>query len=206
MKFNYLVQGLLLGLAYVAPIGIQNLYLINTATRETRKKTLEIALIIIFFDISLALACFFGVGILINTFPILNGLILLSGSVLVIYIGFTLIRSYPQIATDVDLAGNSFLKIVGVCFAITWFNPQAIIDGSLLLGGFNASLPHSMAAYFILGVCLASCLWFLSLVTITIQFRTKINTTIMRWINIICGSIIIFYGIKLGYSFIQLIK
>jgi len=206
MKFTYLFQGLLLGLAYVAPIGIQNLYLINTAIRETRKRTIEVALIIIIFDISLALACFFGVGFLINTFPVLNGVILFSGSLLVIYMGFTLIRSSPQVENDVDLVSDSVLKIIGICFAITWFNPQAIIDGTLLLGGFNASLPHSMAAYFILGVCLASCLWFLSLVSITIQLRTKINTRIMRWINIVCGSIIIFYGIKLGYSFIQLIK
>lgn len=206
MKLNYFLQGLLLGLAYVAPIGMQNLYLINTAARETRKRTLTVALIITFFDISLALACFFGIGILINTFPVLNGLILLAGSGLVIFIGFTLIRSQPQISIDINLAGNSLLKIIGVCFAITWFNPQAIIDGSLLLGGFKASLPANLSTYFILGVCLASCLWFVSLATITLQFRTKINTRVMRWINILCGSIIIFYGIKLGYAFIQLIK
>jgi len=192
MKYNYFLQGLLLGLAYVAPIGIQNLYLINTAIRETRKRTLAVAFIIIIFDISLAVACFFGIGILINTFPVLNGLILLSGSVLVIFIGFTLIRSHPQISNDIDLESNSFLKIIGVYFALTWFNPQAIIDGTLILGGFKASLPESMSTYSVLGVCLASCLWFVSLATITLQFRTKINTHIMRWINIICGSIIIF--------------
>lgn len=203
--FKYLLQGLLLGLAYVAPIGIQNLYLINTAARETIKKALQIALIIIFFDISLALACFFGVGILINTFPVLKGIILLAGSLLVIYMGLTLIRSCPQISSDEEMESNSLLKVVGVCFVITWFNPQAIIDGSLLLGGFNASLPPGMSVAFIIGVCLASCLWFLSLTTITSQLRTKINTTVMRWINIICGSIIIFYGIKLGYSFVQLV-
>jgi len=202
--FKYFMQGLLLGFAYVAPIGIQNLYLINTATRETIKKTLQIAVIIIFFDISLALACFFGVGILINTFPIFKGIILLSGSVLVIYIGLALIRSHPQISNDVGGESNSLIKVIGVCFALTWFNPQAIIDGSLLLGGFNASLPRSMSTAFIFGVCLASCLWFLSLATITSQLRTRLNNAVMRSINVICGLIMMFYGIKLGYSFIQL--
>lgn len=202
---NYFLQGLLLGFAYVAPIGIQNLYLINTAIRETRKKALEVALIIIFFDISLAMACFYGVGFLINKFPIFKGIVLLAGSLLVIYIGLTLIRSNPKISSNADVAGQSVWKVIWVCFAITWFNPQAIIDGSLLLGGFSASLPHSMSIYFILGVCSASCLWFLILATITSQLRTKISTNIMRWINIVCGSIIIIYGIKLGYSFIKLI-
>jgi len=204
--FKYFLQGLLLGLAYVAPIGIQNLYLINTAARETMKKALQIAFIIIFFDISLALACFYGVGVLINTFPVFKGIILLAGSLLVIYIGFTLIRSRPQISNDVKMESNSLLKVVGICFTIAWFNPQAIIDGSLLLGGFKASLPPAMSGSFIIGVCLASTLWFLTLTVITSQFRAKINAAAMRWINIICGSIIIFYGIKLGYSFVQMIR
>lgn len=34
--FKYLLQGLLFGLAYVAPIGTQNLYIINTAARESK--------------------------------------------------------------------------------------------------------------------------------------------------------------------------
>lgn len=111
-------------MAYVAPIGIQNLYLINTATRETRKRTLEVTLIIIIFDTSLALACFFGVGILINTFPVLNGLILLGGSVLVIYIGFTLIRSYPQIANEIGLESNSLIKIIGSVLLLPGLIPK----------------------------------------------------------------------------------
>ncbi len=204
--FKYLLEGLLLGLAYVAPIGIQNLYLINTAAREAIKRALQIAFIIIFFDISLALACFFGVGVLIDTFPVLKGIILLAGSLLVIYIGIVLIRSHPQISNDVAAESNSLLKVAGICFAITWFNPQAIIDGSLLLGGFKASLPPAMSSSFITGVCLASTLWFLTLTVITSRFRAKINSTAMRWINIICGSIIMFYGIKLGYSFVEMVR
>lgn len=202
---NYFLQGLLLGLAYVAPIGIQNLYLINTAARETGKRTLAVALIIIFFDIALALACFFGIGALIHAFPVFQGMFLLSGCVLVTYIGITLMTSQPQLSTEVSGEGKSFLTIIGTCFAITWLNPQAIIDGSLLLGGINASLPGSMSWYFIVGVCFASCLWFASLAALTAQFRTRLNPAVMHWINMGCGAIIIFYGLKLGFSFMQLI-
>jgi L-lysine exporter family protein LysE/ArgO len=204
--FNYLLQGLLLGFAYVAPIGIQNLYVINAAVLQGRKRALEVALVTIFFDISLALACFFGVGILIDTLPGFKGVTLLLGSIAVVSIGIMLIRSHPQILSDLDMANHTLLNIVGTCFAITWFNPQAIIDGSLLLGGFRASLPYGMANYFILGVCMASITWFLSLVTVTGFFRSKFNSIIMKRINICCGSIIVFYGFKLGYSFIQFIR
>jgi len=49
---KYLLQGLLFGLAYVVPIGTQNLYLINTSLRESKLKTYQVAFITIFFDIS----------------------------------------------------------------------------------------------------------------------------------------------------------
>lgn len=203
--FKYLLQGLLLGLAYVAPIGTQNLYVINTAAQKSKAKTYQVALITIFFDISLAISCFFGIGFLIDRFAMLKAAILIVGSLLVMYIGFGLIRSSSEISEDVHL-DNSLIKIIGTCFAVTWLNPQALIDGSLLLGGFNATLPHAMSKYFIIGVCLASFTWFITVASFILKFRHKINNNILKWINIVCGIILLFYGAKLGYSFIELIK
>lgn len=204
--FGYILQGLLLGFAYVAPIGIQNLYVINTAIQNDKKITFEVAMATIFFDISLALACFFGVGTLIDSFRLLKGIILLSGSIVVIYIGWTLIRSHPEIRKDIYMKNYSLLKIIVNCFVITWFNPQAIIDGSLLLGGFHASLPYAMSNYFIFGVCSASFIWFSVLSVIISFFHSKFNNTLIKRINIACGLIILFYGVKLGYSFIQFLN
>ena len=69
----YLLQGLTMGLAYVAPIGVQNLFVIHTALTGPRRRALGTAGIVIFFDVSLALACFFGVGAAMEAFPILRG-------------------------------------------------------------------------------------------------------------------------------------
>ena len=206
---DYFGQGWLLGLAYVAPIGVQNLYVINAAVLQGGKRALEVALATIFFDISLALACFWGVGILLDTFPLFKGVTLGVGSLAVVTIGIMLIRAHPQIASEtanLAVEGHSLLKIIATCFALTWFNPQAIIDGSLLLGGFRASLPEGMANYFIMGVGMASITWFLSLVTITTKFRHQFSDVIMKRLNILCGSIIIIYGLKLGYAFIEFLE
>lgn len=209
MLLDYFWQGLLLGLAYVAPIGVQNLYVINAAVLQGGRRALEVTLATIFFDISLALACFLGVGVLIDTFAVIKGVTLGLGSIAVVIIGIILIRAHPQISSDVAVKAtvekHALLNIIGTCFAITWFNPQAIIDGSLLLGGFRASLPDGMANYFIFGVCIASITWFLSLFTLTSIFRSRFSNVIMKRINILCGAIIIIYGLKLGYSFIKLI-
>lgn len=53
---DFYLQGLTLGLAYVAPIGMQNLFVINSALTQPRWRALLTALIVIFFDITLAMA------------------------------------------------------------------------------------------------------------------------------------------------------
>ena len=57
---NIYLQGLTMGLAYVAPIGLQNLFVINSALTQKRSRVYITALIVIFWDISLGVACFLG--------------------------------------------------------------------------------------------------------------------------------------------------
>ncbi|MGK0466922.1 LysE/ArgO family amino acid transporter [Clostridium sp.] len=204
--YKYLIEGLLIGFAYVAPIGTQNIFVINTAIRKSRLRAYQVAFITIFFDISLALSCFLGMGALMERFNFLRMIILLIGSVAVIYIGIGLIRQAPEIQSEETVDVNkSLVKIIWTCFAVTWLNPQAIIDGSLLLGPMKASLPVDMAIYSIIGVCLASLIWFTSLATIVSLFKGKFSIKVIRIINLVCGVVIILYGFKLVYSFVKLI-
>ena len=59
---GFFFQGLTLGLAYIAPIGMQNLFVIDSALTKPRRRALLTALIVLFFDVSLSLSCFFGIG------------------------------------------------------------------------------------------------------------------------------------------------
>lgn len=199
---KHFLDGLLLGLAYVAPIGMQNLYVINTAVKSGRLRAYQVAFITIFFDVSLALACFFGIGILLENVPVLKNAVMLIGSVMVIYIGIGLLRSNPDLNKEVKV-NEPLSKIAAICFTVTWLNPQAIIDGTLLLGGFRASLPEIYANIFILGVAVASFSWFTALTTIVSTFRNVIGSKLLKAINIICGSVIVFYGFKLAYTFLN---
>lgn len=81
------LQGLTMGLAYVAPIGLQNLFVINSALTQKRSRVYLTALIVIFFDITLGLACFLGAGALMQALPWLQKVILAAGSLIVIWIG-----------------------------------------------------------------------------------------------------------------------
>lgn len=196
-----LLQGLALGLAYVAPIGMQNIYVINTALSKSKLRTYQVAFITIFYDITLALSCFLGIGALLSKYEIIKLSVLLLGGIAVIYIGIQLIRSIPNMKRDVDI-NKSLLQVAVTCFTVTWLNPQAIVDGSLLLGGMRASLTGVESNLFIIGVCIASFTWFMGLTTIVSVFKHSFNEKVIRWINIICGVVIIYYGVKLVYTFI----
>lgn len=193
------IQGFLFGLAYAAPIGMQNLYVINTALSMGKLRVYATALITIFFDISLALACFFGIGLIFDRFSYVKTLLLIIGCAAVTYIGITLIFSNNTESKEVKV-NHSLLKVVSICFAVTWLNPQAIIDGTLLLGGIRASLDNQYSSLFILGAASASFTWFMSLSTLVMIFKSAIRLKTIRYINVFCGSILVFYGIKLGYS------
>ena len=196
------LQGLTMGLAYVAPIGAQNLFVIQSAIGQKRSRAFLTALIVIFFDVTLALACFFGIGALMERFPLLANLILLAGSLVVIWIGVGLLRSKATLDGS-DSAPKPLAKVILHACVVTWFNPQAIIDGTMLLGAFRATLTAAQAPFFILGSASASCLWFFGLTTVLSIFRGKITDSILQWINRICGCIIVFYGLKLLWSFVR---
>ena len=200
---NIYLQGLTMGLAYVAPIGLQNLFVINTALTQRRSRVYLTALIVIFFDITLGLACFLGVGALMSALPWLQKVILGIGSLIVIWIGIGLLRSKASMEGGKDV-NVPIWKVISSACVVTWFNPQAIIDGTMMLGAFRASLPAGTDAFFIGGFASASILWFLGISTVISLFSAKFNEKILNIINKVCGVVIIFYGCKLLWSFVQL--
>lgn len=195
------LQGLIFGLAYVAPIGAQNLFVIQSAIGQSRRRAFLTALIVIFFDITLSMACFFGIGALMERFPLLASIILLLGSLVVIWIGAGLLRSRASLGDGAE-APRPWRQVILRACVVTWFNPQAIVDGTMLLGAFRATLPAAQAPWFILGSASASTLWFLGLTALLSVFRGRITDRVLQWINRICGCVIVFYGLRLLWSFV----
>ena len=147
---------------------------------------------------------FFGIGAVMQSSDWLQMAILFIGSLIVIWIGIGLLRAKDTMdtSTKVDIP---LLKVISTACVVTWFNPQALIDGSMMLGAFRATLPAEESAKFIIGVASASFTWFFGVSTILSIFSAKFTDKILRIINVVCGLVIIFYGIKLFISFIKLI-
>ena len=201
----YFVKGLMLGFAYVAPIGVQNLFAVNTSLTQTKKRAYITAFVIMFFDITLSIACFLGAGAVMSASKWLELIIMGIGSLVVIYIGYSIIKSEANMDgnTDVDIP---LAKVITTACVVTWFNPQALIDGTMLLGASKAAIPQAYGYVFILGVCVASASWWFGLTTIITLFKAKITSKIFLMINIVCGAFILLYGANLLWDFIKLAK
>lgn len=200
---DFYLQGLALGLAYVAPIGMQNLFVINSALTQTRLRALVTALIVIFFDVTLALACFFGIGLVMQKYPPVQLGILLLGGLVVVYIGVSLLKSSVR-----QIGGAQQMplgKTVWAACVVTWFNAQAVIDGTMLLGAFKASMTEAQSLHFLFGVLSASCLWFITLAMVVSLAGSLVTPRVLGVINKICGAVIAVYGLKLLWHFAEII-
>lgn len=200
---DFYLQGLALGLAYVAPIGMQNLFVINSALTQTRLRALVTALIVIFFDVTLALACFFGIGLVMQKYPPVQLGILLLGGLVVVYIGVSLLKSsVRQIGSAQQMPLG---KTVWAACVVTWFNAQAVIDGTMLLGAFKASMTEAQSLHFLFGVLSASCLWFVTLAMVVSLAGSLVTPRVLGLINKICGAVIAVYGLRLLWHFAEII-
>lgn len=200
------LQGFTVGLAYVMPIGAQNIFVINTALTHKASYRWMTSFIVIFFDVTISLACFYGVGTIMESNKWLQLIILGLGSLIVMWIGFSIFRDKSGLQGDQGKEELPILKVISTACVVTWFNPQAWIDGSMMLGAFRVSMDQSAGAVFITGVCLASVTWWIVMPTLVSLLKSKINDTVFRWINIICGLIIMVYGVKLFVNFIKLLQ
>ena len=197
------LQGLTMGLAYVAPIGLQNLFVINSALTQRRSRVYLTALIVILWDVSLGVSCFLGAGALMQALPWLQKVILGIGSLIVIWIGIGLLRSRASLEGGRDV-NVPIWKLISSAFVVTWINPQALIDGTMMLGAFRASLPEGGDLPFICRFGSPTPQWFMTQSTKVSQLGTRFNEKILNVINKVCGGVIIFYGAKLIWSFVQL--
>lgn len=198
--YTYFFQGLTMGLAYLAPIGMQNLFVINSALNDSRKRAFLTAIIVACFDISLSASCFYGIGSIMEKYDFVKLAILLIGSIVVIKIGISLLKSRAENVKR-ECSSMPIGKTITSACVVTWFNPQAIIDGTMMLGAFHVTLLSSQALPFMSGIISASFLWFTGLIFVISLFskifRGNNSSKVMAVVNRVCGTVIIIYGLNL---------
>ena len=114
----YFLQGLLVGLATFAPVGMQNLFIINTALVQPVRRIILTLAILALFDMSLSAAAFYGIGAVLEMWPIMKLIVILFGSLLIIYMGSNIFRTEPDMRnlnTHIPIR-----KLIMSAIAVSW--------------------------------------------------------------------------------------
>ena len=191
------LRGILVGFAFVAPIGMQNIYMFNNALSNKMSKALLYNFLVWFCDALFSFAAFYGIGALISANEIVKIIVMLVGGALTSYMGFNIIRSAKQTAIGSDSKKQTLKQALMTALIVSWGNPQAMIDGTMMLGASRATLTFEQSILFITGVVTASFIWDHG---ITIGFnllRDKLPKKFLLAINLISGIIVAIYGLYL---------
>ena len=188
---------ILVGFAFVAPIGMQNIYMFNNALSNKMSKALLYNFLVWFCDALFSFAAFYGIGALISANEIVKIIVMIIGGALTSYIGFNIIRSAKQTAIGSDRKKQTLKQALMTALIVSWGNPQAMIDGTMMLGASRATLTFEQSILFITGGVTASFIWDHG---ITIGFnllRDKLPKKFLLAINLISGIIVAVYGLYL---------
>jgi len=194
------LRGAAVGLAYLAPIGLQNLFVIHSALFHPRRRAMLVAAVVIFFDVTLALASFLGAGAVLEAVPGIRKAVLLIGGHVLMLMGFRLVRARVAERDEESSAKASLWRSAAAAFAVSWLNPQAIIDATILLGAAQASVPPGTDWLFMGGMATASCLWFTCLTFLVSLLGDRFTPRVLRWVNVICGVALFLYGASLCFT------
>ena len=196
-----LVEGLLMGFAFAMPIGSQNIFVINSALGQGLPKSFRTAATVSLMDVTLGLACFFGMGAFLSAFPNLRISISLVGAAYIIWVAYNLLRTSFSATTGESSKqkDTTFRNIISAAFLLTWANPHALIDGTIMLGGQRATLDHSEVLPFVIGMSSASIVWFFALTGIVGILRSAFTSSTVKAIQVFC-ALILFY---ISFSLIQ---
>lgn len=199
---NIFLYGFFLGLAYAMPIGSQNVFVIGSALSQKLPRSYVTAAVVSIVDVILGLTCLLGVGELLIQYNVIHMACFFIGAIFLFYLATQLILIKEM---NFEITGKSlnFKKIVQNCVLLTWLNPQAIIDGSLLFGTYRAALSSNELLTFSCGIILASPLWFFSLTTIVGYFGQKMSKKAIRNINIVCAIMLYLLAINLLFLFVN---
>ena len=157
------VSGFLLSLSLIFAIGPQNAFVLRQGLM--RQHVIPIAIFCAVSDIILITLGVFGFGSIISEVEWLSSYMFIIGGIWLT--GYGLLRLRDAYICDSYLEASSLeekdLKLALTnCAALTWLNPHVYIDTLVLIGTVSTQFEDTYQ--FGLGACLASVIFFFSLV------------------------------------------
>ncbi|MGQ7295723.1 LysE family transporter [Quadrisphaera sp. KR29] len=200
-----LVLGLLVGLASAAPLGPQNAYLLQVGLQLPTARAWGAAALVVGLDVSVSLTGASLAGRLLSAAPGLRGPALAVGAAVLLLMGGQILwRTRPRrsprhlvgAAPAGDAAGWGRRRLVLGALAVTWLNPSALLDSSLLFGGLVAATRLADLPALVVGLCAALALWTAGFVAVLRAVRARLVERARCWLERAAGAVVLAVGLR----------
>ncbi|WP_158737200.1 LysE family translocator [Alteribacillus sp. YIM 98480] len=205
---NILVNGFILGFV-ASPTCPSNGEEIKQGTRSGFLFALSVGLGAVTGDAIILAAVLLGVMPVINTFPIVNSLLWLTGGVVLSYVSWGIFSEIKNIqgvssqnnAANVILNKKKILQAYWAGTAITTFNPFTLVWWTGLLSPMMIN--NQNLTIFSLAVLAGSLAWFTILAIFLHAGRKYLNKRFLQIIITISGMVILGYSLYFFWQFIS---
>lgn len=196
MEFFFLLKGLIIGFAMSVPIGPIGVMCLRKTLAEGNSRGLIIGLGSATADSLYAGIAAFGITHISDLIASQHFWMGLVGGGLLLFLGIRMLRAKrkdPIAPFPAKGMPGSYIS----AFLIAVTNPVTVFAFIAVFAVFR--LGHELttisAGILVLGVFTGSCIWFLTLSYVATHFRTKLNSSGLRWVNRISGVFVILSGV-----------
>ncbi|SDZ37452.1 Threonine/homoserine/homoserine lactone efflux protein [Evansella caseinilytica] len=197
MTITYLLKGLVIGFAIVAPVGPIGVLCIRRSLVQGRLYGLFSGLGAAAADAVYGFIAAFGLTVITSFLLDYKLWLQLIGGLFLCYLGMQTLLSKPA-EYQGDVQEGSLLASFFSTLFLTITNPVTILAFISIFAGLGLSNEHGNSAYavqLVAGVFAGSASWWLLLSVGVGFFRKKISLTSMIWVNRISGIVILTFGI-----------
>ncbi len=161
--FNALSAGFVLGGGLIVAIGAQNAFVIRQGALN--QQVFWICLFCSLSDAILIWGGTYGLGVVLQTLPLLIPLMRYGGAAFLIWYGVKAARRvlHPETLPPDGKTTTSLFMALASCAAFTWLNPHVYLDTVVLVGSIANARASGEQAPFALGASLASFTWFFAI-------------------------------------------
>ena len=172
--------GFTVGLSLIVAIGAQNIWVLSQSMAGANR--LVIALVCISCDALLIITGVYSVQWLQQILPPLVPVLTWCGVLMLLWLAYGAARRAWQgsdgLLAKQQVQVQAWPKTAVTALAITLLNPHVYLDTVVLIGGVGTLQPQP--AWFTVGACLASFIWFSSLTALAPSLKTLLSSPI-RW-------------------------
>jgi len=191
------IKGIVIGFSIAAPVGPIGVLCIRRTLSYGILVGLMSGLGAAVADAVYGLVAGFGLSSVSNLLLQYQFFLQLVGGLFLAYLGITTFLSSPA-KEAAKVEGHGLLGAFLSTFFLTITNPMTILAFAAILSGvgvINAAGDYGAATALVGGVFVGSATWFFFLSCMVGLLRSKVNYTVLAWINKISGVIILAFAV-----------